>query len=92
MIRTTSPLCGACPAGGALRLELAETRERGYATSDGKSEPDLCTVAALVRDRRGRPRAAIAATAPRSRTDEQWAEKTAVTVTRIAKELSERVG
>ncbi|WP_413810781.1 IclR family transcriptional regulator [Streptomyces sp. OE57] len=75
----------------ALCTELATVRARGYAINDGESESDVCAVGALVRDRRGRPRAALAVTAPVSRADAGWTERAAVTVARIAKELSECV-
>ncbi|WP_432182411.1 IclR family transcriptional regulator domain-containing protein, partial [Streptomyces sp. NBC_00063] len=66
--------------------------ERGYATNDGESELEVRSAAAAVRDRHGRARAAIAVTAPSSRADAKWLQEAAETVTRIAKELSERIG
>ncbi|WP_413810799.1 IclR family transcriptional regulator [Streptomyces sp. OE57] len=75
-----------------LLPELAAVRERGYATNDGESELEVRSVAAVVRDGHGSRRAAIAVTAPSSRAGTGWAEDVAPTVTRIAKELSERIG
>lgn len=76
----------------ALLTELAAVRERGYATNDGESQLEVRSVAASVRDRHGRTRAAVAVTAPSSRAGAGWAEGVAPTVIRIAKELSERIG
>uniref|UniRef100_UPI003D70D7A0 IclR family transcriptional regulator domain-containing protein n=1 Tax=Streptomyces sp. NBC_00063 TaxID=2975638 RepID=UPI003D70D7A0 len=67
-------------------------RERVYATNDGESELEVRSAGTGVRDRQGRVRAAIAVTAPSTRATTTWVEDTAATVTRIAKELSERIG
>ncbi|MFC3577474.1 IclR family transcriptional regulator [Streptomyces yaanensis] len=75
-----------------LRPELAAIRQRGYATSDGESEADVYGVGAVVRDRHGRARAAIAVSAPRSRVDEAWVEMATASVMRISGELRERIG
>jgi IclR family transcriptional regulator, acetate operon repressor len=52
----------------------------------------VSAVAAVVRDKRGRSRAAIATTAPKSRADKQWIESAGEATMRIAGELSSRVG
>ncbi len=71
---------------------LTVARERGYATNDGESQLEVRSVAAAVRDGHGHTRVAIAVTAPASRAGTGWTESVAPTVTRIAKELSERIG
>jgi DNA-binding IclR family transcriptional regulator len=75
-----------------LLPELTAVRERGYAINDGESELEVRSVAAAVRDGHGRTCVAIAVTAPSSRARAGWTESVAPTVTRIAKELSERIG
>lgn len=50
-----------------LRAELAETRRRGFATSLGENLPDENAVGASIRDKHGRPFAAISVSAPVSR-------------------------
>jgi IclR family acetate operon transcriptional repressor len=50
-----------------LEAELARVRRRGYATADGEGEPDVAAVAVVLRDSLGTPRAALAASGPRSR-------------------------
>ncbi|WP_443064632.1 IclR family transcriptional regulator domain-containing protein [Streptomyces sp. NBC_00582] len=53
------------PALREPRAQLAEARERGYAAVN--TPGDASEIAALVRGRRGRPRAAPIVTAPQSR-------------------------
>jgi IclR family transcriptional regulator, acetate operon repressor len=50
-----------------LEAELAKVRRRGYATADGEGEPDVAAVGVVLRDSAGAPRAALAASGPRSR-------------------------
>ena len=71
---------------------MKEIRTRGYAVNNAESETDVSAVAAVVRDKRGRSRAAIATTAPKSRADKQWIESAGEATMRIAGELSSRVG
>lgn len=52
-----------------LERALAEIRERGYATSEEESEEGLCSIAAVVRDARGRAVAALSVSGPVSRID-----------------------
>lgn len=77
---------------GQLMVQLEETRRRGYATNNGESEDDVYAVGAVVRDKRGRARASISATAPRSRADDAWVAATGEAVKRVAKDLGGRVG
>lgn len=75
-----------------LRAQLHEVRERGYATNDGESEDDVRAVAVVVRDKRGRSRAAISVTAPSSRAGREWMADTAEAARHAAAELSGRIG
>jgi DNA-binding IclR family transcriptional regulator len=50
-----------------LLTELRRVRRRGYATNFGESEPGISGVAVLVTDSAGRPRCALAVSAPSSR-------------------------
>jgi IclR family acetate operon transcriptional repressor len=75
-----------------LRQQLAEVRRLGYAVNHAESEDDVSAVGAAVRDKRGRVRAAIVATAPRSRADDAWVKAAATAAVDVARELSHRVG
>ncbi|GCD97747.1 transcriptional regulator [Embleya hyalina] len=77
---------------GQLRVQLEETRRRGYATNNAESEDDVYAVAAVVRDKQGRARGAISTTAPRSRAGDAWVTATAEAVMRVARELGDRIG
>jgi DNA-binding IclR family transcriptional regulator len=73
-------IIGGAPQRGQLRrvdllAELELVRARGYATNNGESEPDVSAVGAVLCDPSGRPQAAIAATAPKSRADGTWMRK-----------------
>jgi DNA-binding IclR family transcriptional regulator len=50
----------------ALRVLLAETRQRGFATEDGEITAGLASVAAPVLDHNGLPLAGLAVTYPAS--------------------------
>jgi DNA-binding IclR family transcriptional regulator len=54
----------------ALRVLLAETRQRGYATEDGEVTPGLASVAAPVLDHNQHPVAGVAVTYEAGRADE----------------------
>ena len=54
----------------ALKAELAEVRERGYAVSVGEMEPSLFGVSAAVRDGRDHPVAILSVWGPRDRVPE----------------------
>lgn len=71
--------------------QLERIRLRGYAVNDGESEADVSAVAAAVRDKHGRPRAAIVTTAPRSRADDAWVASAAAATMRAAHELSRHI-
>lgn len=58
-----------------LLEELAQVRRDGYAVNQGESEDEISAVAAPVRDSRGRTRAALVTTAPRSRADLSWTRR-----------------
>lgn len=72
-----------------LRVLLAETRQRGYATEDGEVTPGFASVAAPVLDHNGHPVAGIAVTYPTGSAD---AAALAVAVRRTAESLSRRIG
>lgn len=67
---------------------LAAARETGYAASMGESEAEVATVAAPVRNSRGRVVSAIAIAAPLSRFDEARIPDIAASLTRAAERLS----
>jgi DNA-binding IclR family transcriptional regulator len=48
----------------ALRAQLSETRQRGYALEDGEVTPGFASVAAAVLDHNGHPAAGVAVTFP----------------------------
>ncbi|MER7705984.1 IclR family transcriptional regulator [Kitasatospora sp. NPDC097605] len=75
-----------------LRRQLAEVRRVGYALNDAESEEGVSAVAAVVRDKRGRPRAALATTAPLSRAGAVWAAETGGATAAVARELGARLG
>jgi DNA-binding IclR family transcriptional regulator len=51
----------------ALEVELVRVREAGFATNIAESEPDLCAVAAVVRDRHGLAHGALSVSGPAQR-------------------------
>jgi IclR family transcriptional regulator, acetate operon repressor len=71
----------------ALREQLEEVRLRGYATNEAESENDVSAVGVVVKDRRGKVRAAVAVTAPRSRYDQAWIDRVSAAAMRTAEEL-----
>lgn len=76
----------------ALRVELADIRERGVAVESRESNPDVSCVAAPVRDRSGRVVAALSISVPMIR----WSETRRTELSRLAAkgaaDLSERLG
>ncbi|MDL4821801.1 IclR family transcriptional regulator [Actinomadura opuntiae] len=72
--------------------ELDQVRDRGYSTNQGESEEELSAVAAPVRDRRGRTRAALVTTAPRSRVDRAWIERIGAATIRVGTEFGATLG
>ncbi len=75
----------------ALREQLDHVRRTGYAVNHGESEDDVSAVAAAVRDKRGRPRAALVTTAPLSRSGASWTEETGSATAAVARELGARL-
>ena len=77
---------------GALRQQLAEARQRGYAVDRGELEPHLYCVAGPVFDRTGAVLASISVSGPDSRIDEASIPAIAATVRRAASQISARLG
>jgi len=75
-----------------LRRELALVRKRGFAVNDGLTEAGLTAVGMAVRDRGGRPVAAVSVAAPTVRFDQQvlpvWVAAVSAAVTAIGRELT----
>lgn len=71
----------------ALLRALAQVREQGYAVNHGESEDDVSGLAVAVPDRRGRPRAALVVTGPRSRVDAAWIDGVATAATEASHSL-----
>jgi DNA-binding IclR family transcriptional regulator len=74
-----------------LKKQLTDVRRLGYAVNNAESEADVSAVAAVVRDKHGRARAAIVTTAPQSRVDDDWIARAAAATVRVARELGERI-
>jgi IclR family acetate operon transcriptional repressor len=74
-----------------LCKQLAEIRELGYAVNIAEAEVDVCAVAVVVRDARGRTRGAISITAPRSRAGESWISDAAAAGRGVAADLAHRL-
>lgn len=74
-----------------LKKQLTDVRRLGYAVNNAESEADVSAVAAVVRDKHGHARAAIATTAPQSRVDDDWIDSAAAATVRVARELGERI-
>jgi DNA-binding IclR family transcriptional regulator len=72
--------------------ELAETRERGYATDRGEQGEGVCCVAAPVFDRTGRPLASITVTGPAERFEKLGFEAMGKNVTACAQTISALLG
>lgn len=70
-----------------LIKELAEVRERGYATNFGESESGLTAVGVAVLDRQGFPRAALVVAAPSARLPKSRVARTAEAARTAAEEL-----
>lgn len=73
----------------ALRILLAETRQRGFAVEDGEVTPGLASVASAVLDHNGHPVAAVALTFPAGDAD---VHATADDVRHVAGALTRRLG
>ena len=71
-----------------LERALEEVRERGFATSVEESEEGLSSIAAAVRDSRGRVVAALSVSGPVSRIDARRFERHVVEVVEAAQHLT----
>ncbi|UCM87694.1 IclR family transcriptional regulator [Streptomyces marincola] len=76
----------------ALRAALDEVRERGFASEQRESNPDVSCVAGPVRDRAGRVVAALSISVPMIRWSADRQEELAALAVRGAAQLSERLG
>ncbi|TDC71147.1 IclR family transcriptional regulator [Streptomyces hainanensis] len=76
----------------ALRAALVEIRERGVASEQRESNPDVSCVAAPVRDRSGRVVAALSVSVPMIRWSEERQSELADLAVKGAAQLSERLG
>jgi len=76
----------------ALLEALSTVREVGYAVNHGESEDDISALAGVVRDRRGRPRASLVVTAPRSRADDDWLRRVRDATLEACRSLGDRLG
>jgi IclR family acetate operon transcriptional repressor len=75
----------------ALELDLARTRERGYALEDEENTPGTRSVAVPVLDVRGLPVAALALAGPVDRIDLGRADRMAARLWRASREVSRRM-
>jgi IclR family transcriptional regulator, acetate operon repressor len=76
---------------GALRAELVEVRERGYAISYGERQAGAGSVAAPVLDHRGQPAAVISVCGPLERFQDEVETMGALLLT-VTGDLSRRLG
>ncbi|MGP3970788.1 IclR family transcriptional regulator [Streptomyces sp. 6N223] len=75
-----------------LRRHLADVRERGVASEQRESNPDVSCVAAPVRDRSGRVVAALSISVPMVRWSAEQQEELTGLAVKGAGQLSERLG
>jgi len=75
-----------------LADELAQVRQRGYATTVGELEPGLVAVAAGVRDRAGAVVASVAVSGPSTRLGREERERIGEDLLAVADELSALLG
>ncbi len=75
-----------------LEEELAEIRDRGYATNFEESENGLVAIAAPICDQQGRALGAVAVAAPTGRITAEQTEHVGAAVQRAAVEISEDDG
>lgn len=76
----------------ALRSELSQVRQRGYALEQGSVTPGLTSVAGAVLDHNGFPAAGIAITYPHDEVDADERARLVEAVGRATGELSRRLG
>ncbi|WP_181766673.1 IclR family transcriptional regulator [Streptomyces albidus (ex Kaewkla and Franco 2022)] len=77
---------------GRLRGELADTRERGYATNSGEWRSDVSAVASAVIGEAGLPVASISVNVPTSRMTEDARPAYGALVRNAAKQISAALG
>jgi DNA-binding IclR family transcriptional regulator len=75
----------------ALECELAQVRERGYATNFEESEPDVSAISAAIHDPLSRFRASLTVSAPSTRLHEDVIEDIAKATIRSAFQISNRI-
>ncbi len=75
-----------------LASEIADVRERGYATAVGEREPDLAAIAAPIRGSRGELEAIIALQGPSSRFDASAVEAALPILVEHAETISRELG
>ena len=75
----------------ALRQELAQTRQRGYAIDLGENEEGACCLGAPILDRHGQPIAAISLSAPASRLTDDLVPSVAQAVVETATAISQQL-
>jgi DNA-binding IclR family transcriptional regulator len=74
-----------------LEEHLARVREQGFAVNLGESQPDVTAIGAVLRERDGRPRAAVAISIPASRLDADRIAELAPAVMAAARDAGERL-
>ena len=77
---------------GELITHLDQAVRDGYSTDNEESSPEVCCVAAPVRDRSGSVVGALSISAPRSRISKSRRDELAALVMRSAAALSQRLG
>jgi DNA-binding IclR family transcriptional regulator len=76
----------------SLRLDLLQTRARGYSIDDEEGELGLRCVGAAIFDRNGRPRYALSVSGPANRVDQEAIDRIGPAVAAAAVEISVRLG
>lgn len=74
-----------------LKRELAEVRERGWATSAGERAEGIASVAAPIRNRYGEVLAALAISGPANRFDDEMIERYSQAVVEAARNIAMRL-
>lgn len=74
-----------------LVRELAQVRERGYATNFEESEPDVSAISAAIHDRVGRLRASVTVSAPSTRLHEELVVQIAEATMRAAAAIGQQL-
>jgi DNA-binding IclR family transcriptional regulator len=75
----------------AIEHELAQVRERGYATNFEESEPDVSAISAAIRDRMSRLRASLTVSVPSTRLHEEGLGRIAEATIQTAMEIGKRL-